>query len=168
MAGYNHFAGMSNNAVAAYDAGLKPLSKITKADLVEVGLHIPLAFARWLAKQGEWRPDEWHHSGGTWYNRVDFYDPAELARDIEGGFLDLDALRKQYESDKKKKKKDDDGVRVEGTYTVWGGTRRRPRKVGFTGVKLGNWIYLDGGGKKKADGNHIQWKELKRCSLISA
>lgn len=35
MAGYNGFS-MSNNAVAAYEDGEKPLSKWTKADIFEI------------------------------------------------------------------------------------------------------------------------------------
>ena len=53
-----------------------------------------------------------------------------------------------------------EGRAVEGTYMIWGGTRKRPEIVGeqkFTGIKIGNWIHLDSGGKKKADGNSITW-----------
>ena len=59
MAGYNGFS-MSNNAVAAYDDGLLPASKIKQvpAMLIE-------RFVRYA---------EWHHSSKA-YNRVKFYDP---------------------------------------------------------------------------------------------
>jgi len=59
MAGYNGYS-MSNNAVAAYDDGLLPASKIKQvpASLIE-------RFVRYA---------EWHHSSKN-YNRVKFYDP---------------------------------------------------------------------------------------------
>lgn len=62
MAGYNGFS-MSNNAVAAYNNGLVPASKIPGVPAALVKEHC--------------RPTEWHHSSKN-YNRVDFYDPAEV------------------------------------------------------------------------------------------
>ena len=60
MSGYNYEAGMSNNAVSAYNNGLVPASKIKgiSAALVQ-------KFCRY---------EEWHHSSG-FYNRVKFYCP---------------------------------------------------------------------------------------------
>ena len=40
MAGYDYYAGMSNNAVYAYEDGRKPLSKFTKSDLISQNIHI--------------------------------------------------------------------------------------------------------------------------------
>lgn len=161
MAGYDYQAGMSNNAVEAYDRGVKPISSITRQDLDQAGLDIPIAFARWLAKQGHWSPAEWHHSGGTWYNEVEFYDPVELAAVIAEEGLDISALRGQWKSSAGQPKTA--GARVRGSYAEFGGTRRRPRFVGdvaFTGTLAGDWIHLDGGGKKRADGRHITWSQM--------
>lgn len=62
MAGYNGYS-MSNNAVAAYEAGLLPASKIKQvpANLIE-------QFVRY---------EEWHHSSKA-YNRVKFYNRATV------------------------------------------------------------------------------------------
>ena len=62
MAGYNGFS-MSNNAVAAYDDGLVPASKIkgVPAALVE-------AYCRY---------EEWHHSSKA-FNKVKFYNPQKV------------------------------------------------------------------------------------------
>lgn len=60
MAGYSDDYSMSNNAIAAYDAGLVPASKIKG---------IPPALIRKFC-----RADEWHHSSKA-YNRVDFFNP---------------------------------------------------------------------------------------------
>lgn len=159
MAGYNYSAGMSNNAVAAYGAGVKPISQITRDDLDDVGLkNVQIGLARWLARTKQWVPCEWHHSGGTWYNRVDFYDPADLAFAVQNGGIDLSAARAAWRAAAQNKNLE--GQRVEGRYSVFGGSRRRPEYLGdeeFTGLLVGSWIHLDGGGKKKATGGHIKW-----------
>ncbi len=158
MTGYNYHLGMSNNAVAAYDSGMAPLSKITLADLREAGWTGTKSDALRLAKSGKWLPAEWHHSGGTWYNKVDFYCPATLvekwdemdeneraaalANPVSGAVVEQ---------------------RVKGSFALWGGSRRRPRLIGrqeFTGVLRDGWIHLDGGGRKKATGNHIEYEVI--------
>ena len=157
MTGYNFAQGMSNNAVEAYNRGSYPLSQITAADLQAAGWTGTVKLAKHLAKAEIWRASEWHHSGGTWYNRVDFYDPADL---IEA-WADLDAAEQvAAKAAASAKARPEAGQRVAGTYTIWGGSRRHPRPIGdreFTGVLAGNWIKVDGGGRKKADGNSISW-----------
>ncbi len=163
MSGYNHQTGMSNNAVSAYDKGLKPLSKINSQDLKSANLTITKEFAVWLAKNHYWPPAEWHHSGGTWYNKVDFYDPCKLADLINDHEIDIDALKTQFDQ-LGKNETTPTGRRVRGSFVIWGGSRKHPAKIGdkeFTGTKFGNWIHLDGGGKKRADGNHITWRYIE-------
>lgn len=159
MGGYNYQAGMSNNAVAAYEDGLKPLSNITTRDLKEVGINISKSFAVWLAKNNYWKAAEWHHSGGSWYNEVNFYNPADLAELINDNIIDLVSLKTKF-LNSKKDTIESEQLRVYGTYTIWGGSRNYPRKIGeqkFTGIKIGDWIYLDNGGKKRCDGNYIEY-----------
>ena len=159
MTGYNYQYGMSNRALDAYENGIKPLSRITCQDLKFAGWKGTKKEALAIAKAGRWLPAEWHHSGGTWYNKVDFYDPHDLveywqslspSEQIE---VRLNALRESQRGKEEKK--------VRGSYTVWGGTHRRPRRLYdevFTGTLIGEWIHLDGGGRKKATGNHITWE----------
>ena len=78
MAGYDFENGMSHNAVDAYRRGVKPLTKITADDLRAAGWTEPKALAIRLAKSEFWAPCEWHHSGGTWFNQVDFFSPDDL------------------------------------------------------------------------------------------
>ena len=63
MSGYSHDFSMSNNAIAAYDNGLRPASKISG---------VPAVLVKKFC-----RPDEWHHSSKA-YNRVNFYNPTEV------------------------------------------------------------------------------------------
>ena len=63
MAGYSDFS-MSNNAVAAYQDGLRPASKCGS---------IPAALVERFVDSREW-----HHSSKM-YNAVNFFDPREVA-----------------------------------------------------------------------------------------
>ena len=83
MAGYSFQHGMSNNAVDAYRNGVKPLTQITLADLRNAGWTETRALAVRMAKLDIWKPAEWHHSGGTWNNEVDFYDPRHAVEALE-------------------------------------------------------------------------------------
>ena len=158
MTGYNYAQGMSNNAVAAYNRGSYPMSQITASDLKAAGWTGTVKLAKHLAKAGIWSAAEWHHSGGTWFNKVDFYDPADLV----DAWADMDAAEQDAaKSAASAKAQPEAGQRVAGTYIIWGGSRRHPRRVGeqtFTGLLVGKWIALDGGGRKKADGNSITWQ----------
>jgi len=155
--GYDYEAGMSHNAVMAYERGVKPLSKITADNLKAVGWTETKALAMRLAKDHNvWRSHEWHHSGGDWYNRVDFYDPSDLVE----AWTDLTETQRQTLRTPEPAQVVEI-ISVSGSYVIWGGSRRHPRKVGreiFTGTLKGDWIYLDGGGRKKASGKHISWR----------
>jgi len=158
--GYDYEAGMSNNALDAYERGVKPLSKISKADLSHAGWDETKNLAVALAREYFWVSQEWHHSGGQWFNKVKFYDPETLV----GKWQKLDESQRQKWREKlrPRKKTKNQGRLVRGSYTIWGGSRRRPRRIGeqeFTGVLNGNWITLDSGGRKKADGRHITWED---------
>lgn len=90
-AGYDGYS-MSNNARAAYDAGMMPLSKWTKSDILNgireeynipeevyaVIAKLPLGYLR--DKFLETR--EWHHTSSM-YNATDFYQ-------IDADYLDTD------------------------------------------------------------------------------
>ena len=146
MTGYNYELGMSNGALEAYDRGLFPISRLKASDLKAIAWPGTLKQAKLLAEHGEWQPCEWHHSGGTWYNQVHFYDLADLAE------LDPPETRPHSEQALER--------RVAGFYSDYirgRGRGRYYRTVDFTGIKKGNWIHLEGGGKKKADGNHITY-----------
>jgi hypothetical protein len=159
--GYDHDAGMSNNALDAYNRGVKPLSRIDAQDLKDAGWEHTKVLAMFLAAEGFWRSSEWHHSGGEWFNKIEFYDPALL---VSKWSALTDSEQETWTARGKESRSKDsqvEGEQVEGSYTIWGGSRRRPRRVGeqaFTGCKVGDWIHLVGGGKKKASGAHLSWR----------
>lgn len=59
MTGYNGYS-MSNNAVSAYENGLRPASKIAGIPAVLIAKFMPVG--------------EWHHTSKT-FNRTRFYNP---------------------------------------------------------------------------------------------
>ena len=75
MAGYNGFS-ISNNAVAAYDDGLVPASKVPGVPAVLIKAHC--------------RPTKWHHSSKN-YNRTNFYNPAEVLTNCRVEWIDWSA-----------------------------------------------------------------------------
>lgn len=158
MAGYNYAKSMSNNAVYAKSNGKMPLSKITISMLQDAGWEETKKLADALAKRGIWKPCEWHHCSG-WYNKVKFYDPYDLV-DIWAALSDQEKERIRNPS----KQNPDSGARaVKGKYPIWGGTKKRPKIVGwecFRGSKNGDWITIEGGKRKKASGNYIEWEEV--------
>ena len=161
MSGYDHDLGMSNNAVDAYCDGRKPISQIKSDDLQDVGWTETRALALYLAKVGFWHSSEWHHSGGTGYNEVKFYDPNDLVED----WNELSPTQQKEWRDKAKKRDEvKEEVRVVGKYAEWGGSRNHPKIVGyveFEGTLRGNWITTDKGTRKKANGKWVQYKTLK-------
>lgn len=159
MSGGYSGSSMSNRALNAYTNGRRPLSRLRIMDLSNAGWTETLAFAKWLAKQGDWEPSEWHHTSKE-FTITDFYNPVELVdwwAELDG--KEKAALLEKYSQSRAKRVAE---VRVSGTYTEWLGTRRHPKPVErqFTGVKRGDWIYLDGGGRKKATGNYIRFRRI--------
>ena len=168
MAGYNWEAGMSNNAVDAYDRGLFPLSKLSAALLKSNGIGITVGFARYLADNYAWSSSEWHHSGGDYFNEVKFYDLTDLQEFLTNSpdkvaehLADYNESRK-VQRERKQQEKGAPPRKVNGYYYSWtGGWRGKRRKretIVFTGTKQGCWILIDNSGKKKsARSKNIYW-----------
>lgn len=84
MAGYNGYS-MSNNAVAAYENGEKPMSKWTKTDMLYelkkvnpeiVELAKKLTVSELKSRLLKWT--SWHHTSSK-FNQTDFYSFDEIA-----------------------------------------------------------------------------------------
>ena len=107
MAGYNGWS-MSNNAVAAYEDGDKPLSKWTKSDIfnaineqVEIKCSIeklkklPVKVLKGICL----RCSSWHHTS-SYYNQTDFYS-LDVKRVEELTDDKIKELLLSYKADKK-------------------------------------------------------------------
>ena len=85
---------------------------------------------------------------------------------IESGWPFPDLVKRWEETSEERRAILREGAKIEkrvaGEYVSFGGTRTRPIpfKVEFTGTLVGGWIHLDGGGKKRADGGYITFKEV--------
>lgn len=164
-AGYDGYS-MSNNARAAYASGRMPLSKWSKADILdgiqgeyggklapdvfEVIKKLPLGFLKdkFLRSRGEW-----HHTSSM-YNATDFYSINDDYLDTESPVqTQIDALKSAYqiwkgeydkERERKKTIKDSPGDFCYFKYLVWGGSRAHPRayEEESYGYVKGDWIYF--------------------------
>lgn len=160
--GYDWDRGMSNNAVWAYEDGRKPLSKFTAQDFKDAGWKETKRLALALAESGFWTTDEWHHSGGGYYNKVSFYDPQILVQRWNN--LTNEQRAEHRENNKPSPKTPVEDIKVTGRYAVWTrGYRGRPtvsHHVSFEGVKRGDWIHLSTGKRKNAYGRNITWEPV--------
>ncbi len=82
MAGYNWFAGKSNNAVAAEAEGLVVKSKLTAAWLQAHGIEETVGFIKFLIQAGKIYPTEWHHTS-KFFNRTDYYSAEDIIDVLE-------------------------------------------------------------------------------------
>ena len=131
MAGYKGWA-MSNNAVAAYENGEKPLSKWTKAAILdairkqEIELKCSKEKLRKLPvevlKETCLIYSSWHHTSSH-YNKTDFYSLC--------AFLE------------------------------WSGSKRHPKATELieVGIVKGDWFYREDGSKKKTTANGFKFLE---------
>ena len=162
---------MSVNAVEAYDEGRFPISRLRRQQLDDAGIpkSIPVGFARYLADTGHWKPCEFHHTGGTWFNKTDFYSTDGLADTLDQLRDDgkLEELLTKYRAANRSKRgtaPNTEGTRVCGRYAYFTGSRRNRRRrahwVEFTGTLRDGWVHLDTGGRKSAGSRWIEITEL--------
>ncbi len=165
MSGYSGYS-MSNNAVDAYNNGEKPISKWTKADILDevsaCGYNFPLlkkVKVSVLKSKLLWKSG-WHHTSKQ-YNKTDFYSIDRNA---------LEELNDEIietwisESAACESKKEATVERWECAYLVWSGTRKHPKAEEQTAVGeiRGDWFYLPDGRKKSVHGNGFR-KIRKVC-----
>lgn len=165
MAGYNGWS-MSNNAVAAYEDGEKPLSKWTKADIfkaineqevelkcsIEKLIKLPVK----VLKKVCLTYSSWHHTSNH-YNKTDFYS---LDADRIENLTDdkIEELLLDYKTDKKAESKPLE-ERWECAFLEWSGSRKHPvaTEVIEEGIVKGDWFYRKDGTKKKTTANGFRF-----------
>lgn len=165
MAGYRGFS-MSNNAVAAYESGEKPLSKWTKAEIIEaieVAIReeeLTLVCCMEKLKKAPVRIlkdlclsySSWHHTSNH-YNKTDFYS-------LDIGRLERLTDEEITESSMKKEAKPVE-ERWKCAFLEWGGTRKHPtaEEIIEEGIVRGGWFYRKDGTKKKTTANGFKYIE---------
>lgn len=161
MAGYNGWS-MSNNAVAAYEDGEKPLSKWTKTNILEaieqqeIELKCSIEKLKKLPtkilKEVCLVYSSWHHTSSH-YNRTDFYslDVDEIANLTDDK---IEELLLCYKTDKKAESKPLE-EKWECAFLEWSGSRRHPvaTEIIEEGIIKGDWFYRKDGSKKKTTAN---------------
>lgn len=162
MAGYDGYS-MSNNAVAAYENGEKPLSKWSKEDIIdaiatairddELTLNCsfealkkaPVKVLKTLCLSYS----SWHHTSSH-YNRTDFYslDIHKIAQ-LSDVIIEDRIIASAEQSPEEKEEA------WECAFLEWGGTRKHPKatEVVEKGVIKGDWFYRADGTKKKTTAN---------------
>ena len=165
MAGYNGWS-MSNNAVAAYEDGEKPLSKWTKTDIFdaineqEVELKCSIEKLKKLPvkvlKEICLIYSSWHHTSNH-YNKTDFYsldvDRIENLTDDK-----IEELLIEYKANKNEEAKPSE-EKWECAFLEWSGSRKHPvaTEVIEEGIIKGNWFYRKDGSKKKTTANGFRF-----------
>lgn len=169
MAGYNGFK-MSNNAVAAYQSGEKPLSKWTKADIIEaiedaireeeLTLNCNMEKLKktpiQILKDMCLSYSSWHHTSNH-YNKTKFYS------------LDINAIEELTDEKineiiaerKVEKKKEPYEEKWKCAFLEWSGTRNHPKATEIieVGIVKGDWFIRADGSKKKTTANGFRFIE---------
>ena len=169
MAGYNGYS-MSNNAVEAYENGEKPLSRWTKAEILEaiedaisegeLTLNCtmdklkktPLKVLKKLCLCYS----SWHHTSNH-YNITDFYslniDRIEelIDEELEEAIADSKA--------EKEVKQEPAEERWMCAFLEWSGTRKHPKakEIIEEGTVRGDWFIRSNGRKKKTSANGFRY-----------
>lgn len=166
-----HGRGMSWRAMIAYDSGEKPKSKWTKTVMIEeireTCEKLEYDFDRLKPVLQKLRREDifrtffqessWHHTG-KYAHETSFYSIDEdTVECYASGEREISVEKLATKPDPVEKKK----VRVK--YIHWIDRRSRSEREEF-GIQVGQWIWLQGGRKKRADGNWIlNIEELKRA-----
>lgn len=169
MAGYNGFS-MSNNAVAAYESGEKPLSKWTKSEILEAieeavsdgELVLQCSFDKLkkvpvkVLKNMCLKYSSWHHTSNH-YNKTDFYS---LALEYIEKITD-ERIEKEIAECKQDKKQEPVEEKWKCAFLEWGGTRKHPKATEHIeiGIVKGEWFYRTDGSKKKTSANGFRFIE---------
>ena len=124
MAGYIGMS-ISVNAMEAYANGKKPVSSITKEDILKRGISEGIDFFRWYVKK-YCRSCEWHHTSAK-YNQTSFYDIEECCNLFKKAAIEK--LKSIYRE--QKKPKSDTSIdetpyyaRIEYSISTYSGSRK--------------------------------------------
>jgi hypothetical protein len=170
MAGYYGYS-MSNNAINAYRAGEKPLSKWRKSDILEaiqsavsdceVTVKCDVSQLSKVTvsvlKSELLYNSSWHHTS-EYYNETEFYslDTDKLEE------LTAEAIAEMIANGKKEKIKNKEvpiSEKWECSFLEWSGSRNYPKATEYTeiGTVIGKWFYRANGSKKNTTANGFKF-----------
>lgn len=168
MAGYNGFS-MSNNAVAAYESGEKPLSKWAKADVIEAiedavkadELTLNCSIETLKKTPAKILKDlclscsSWHHTSSH-FNKTDFYS-LDISKVEDLSDDKIMKISKNYKENTAEPTEE----RWKCAFLEWSGTRKHPKatEVIEEGVIKGDWFYREDGSKKKTTSKGFRFIE---------
>lgn len=153
MAGYKGYS-MSNNAVTAYESGLKPKSKWTKQDFIDYAHTLDDIAKRELIKKARIKElryllicAEYHHTS-SYFNCTDFYT-------INDDFIvncTIDELIERLKPIEEEAPKE---YKARCKFLEWSGSKKHPKatEVIEIGTIKGNWFIRSDGSKKSITAN---------------
>lgn len=175
MSGYYNYS-MSNNAIAAYESGEKPLSKWKKSEIIE-GIKTAID-ENDLKRQFKFEllaklttvelknlvltRSSWHHTS-NYFNKTDFYKiDVEKIEKITNS--QIDKILAEHKKTKKEKTDVETPIKWRCSFLVWSGTRKHPKAESITAIGYikGSWFYLPDGTKKNIYANGF--KQIERIN----
>lgn len=177
MAGYYGLS-MSNNAIEAYERGVKPSSRWSKKEIIETLVEesvddrvvsTALKCSAEVLRENLLVYSEWHHTSSR-YNATPFFFVKTYFTDIEREVNKLLEAQNNYKHKKavalanKKAKELEHCIRVKVFYSV-SNFRGRLYKYEGTGIIKGDWCYLTNGSKKSVLSK--RFSILERLEILS-
>ncbi len=159
---------MSVRAYNCYEENIKPLSKWTKTEIIEILESYDFSKKDFTINDLKRIPapalknlflsyDSWHHTS-SYYNQTSFYSfDDEMFESIT--LEDINAIMQRIKEKKRKEKeKKEKEEKWKCSYLEWSGTRKHPKanKCVEIGVIKGNWFYLDNGKRKSINANGFE------------
>ena len=153
---------MSVNAWEAYADGKKPVSSITREDILKHGITEGITFFRWYVKK-YCRSCEWHHSSAK-FNITDFYNIEDCCNQFKKA--DIEKLKTEYRE--QAKPKPDTSIdekpyyaKIEYSISTYSGNRKY---LGAYAIVHKCWAYFNDEynkkiAKKKIAGKHFSIAE---------
>ena len=143
MSGYKNYS-MSNNAIAAYENGERPLSKWTKSEMLDGMAEIDeeksdicnkLALSE--LKSRFLRYSSWHHTS-EYYNCTDFYEIDSNAVDEISAEKIIEIITNRPKKERKSKLEPKNPLYITAIvrYIEWEGTRKHPKAVNKQDIVL--------------------------------
>lgn len=172
MAGYHGYS-MSNNAVEAYKSGEKPISKWTKSEIlaniekqIQSGIipgftMNPRLIPASVLKELFLYKSSWHHTSSR-YNHTNFYSyNDERLESLDDYYLNR-CIKDDTVMKENRQKRNNTVQFGVITVQVWGGTRTRPKIIGYdtqAGIVKGDWLHYPGG-KYKTHANKVEFFKI--------